>query len=247
MTDSNQPTDWPQLVDTLSVRFAGMVEQVMGGLGYLLETGREVVHCAESALMVPADDSNLRFLISASSTPEVAAALKEILVPCDSSLAGYVYNTGQLIAVANPEDFYQGVDKKTGLRTELYFAAPVVDGEEVLGVVTFLNRPEGEPQDLFTPEELEAGQRLATLAAAALRYYNRLRIQEQMFIEEFHRAARRFDGPPDPYSEEVGIAAEMIESAPLAGVLSRWEQLSHRQQSLAAEMIDLLLRYGDNE
>ena len=77
----------------------------------------------------------------------------------------------QLIAVANPEDFYAGVDQKTGLTTSIYLATPIVSQEEILGVLTFVNRPDDAEQERFDQAEIEWSMRLADLTASALRYY----------------------------------------------------------------------------
>jgi hypothetical protein len=246
MPAAAQPADWNSLVSQLTERFRGLADHVLNDLSGLLVTAREVVRASESGLLVPADDAegHLRFLVSVNSTPEANAALGDIRVPCDRSLVGFVFNTGQLVAIANPEDYYQEVDAKTGLKTEVYFAAPVANDEEILGVITFLNRPPGEPQDLFNEEELAAGQRFASLAAAALRYYDRACLQEQLFLNELRETVEQLI-PEARFAGSVGGSARDASGALVARALLQLEKLPPDTRLLAAELIDVLVAHRD--
>jgi hypothetical protein len=234
--------DWNKLVSDLTDRFRSLTDHVLEDLSGLLVTARDMVRASESGLLVPADDAegHLRFLVSVNSSPEANAALRDIRVPCDRSLVGFVYNTGQLVAIANPEDYYQEVDAKTGLKTEIYFAAPMMNDDEILGVITFLNRPPGEPQELFTEEELEAGQRFASLAAAALRYYDRACLQEQLFLSELRETVEQ-QIPEAQFSGTLDDAPRDASGSLVARAILQLEKLSPSSRLLAAELIDVLV------
>lgn len=246
MASAASSPDWNQLVAQLTDRFRGLADHVLQDLSQLLVTAREVVRASESGLMVPADDAegHLRFLVSVNSSAEANEALRDIRVPCDRSLAGFVYNTGQLVAIANPEDYYAEVDAKTGLKTEIYFAAPMVNDDEIVGVITFLNRPPGEPQELFSEEELTAGQRFASLAAAALRYYDRACLQEQLFLSELRETVEQMI-PEASFAEGVGQSARDASGALVARALLQLEKLSPSSRMMAAEIIDVLASHRD--
>ena len=248
MSNANQTTGWPELIATMSQRFSGLADQVLDNLRELLDAGRGMVNCAETALLVPsADGTHLRFLVSVNSKPGVAEIVTRMSVPCDRSIVGCVFNTGQLMAIANPDDFYQEVDQKTGLKTNIYLVTPVVEEDEILGVATFVNRPEGQPQEPFNKQEIEDSVRLADLAVAGLRFYRRLLVQQKLYQAELNRAAERFGVARSVAAESSELdAAELDDQSPLARVLMRLEKMSRRDQDLAADLIGVLASHGDS-
>jgi GAF domain-containing protein len=242
---AKSPTDWSELVQHLAERVQEQPAHVLAMLRELLLVGRRVVNCSEAAVMVPdAGGTHLRFLVSVNSTPAIEEIVRSILVPCDRSLAGCVFNTGQLVAIANPEQFYQAVDQKTGLQTSIYLVTPVLADDEVLGVLTFLNRPQGQPQEPFNEAEIEWGQRLADLAGAGIKLHQRMQLQQRLFRSELARAAEGFAADTSAALLAESEAAEhWDDQSPVAVAMQRMEKMSRREQSLAAEMIRVLASY----
>lgn len=245
MPFARSPAGWSELLELMTDRFGGLTVQTLDHLRELLDAGRSVINCAESGLLVPTEDGEqLQFLVSVNSQPGVAETLREIRVPCANSIAGYVYNTGQLMAMANPDDFYPEVDRKTGLTTSIYLATPVMDEEGVLGVITFVNRPDGQSQDPFDEVEIEWSTRLADLAAAGLKYYRRLCLQEQFFQAELSQAAERFaDTDQRGASIDAFDHDSLHSSPPAARAILALERLAPGDQDLAAELINVLSNY----
>lgn len=234
--------DWSGLLELMTRRFSQLTDQVLANLEALLDAGRRIMNCAEIGLMVPdAGGSHLKFLVSLNSRADASDIVKTVLVPTDRSIVGCVFNTGQSIAVANPEDFYALVDQKTGLTTNIYLATPVMDHEEILGVATFVNRPSGIPQNPFNEQEMEASARIADLAAVGLRYYLRMCLQQRLLNADLAERARRFaESSP---SNSNGIATGSFESlpeSPLARAVLTLEHLSVRDQDLAAELLKVI-------
>jgi transcriptional regulator with GAF, ATPase, and Fis domain len=245
MPPANPPTDWSELVQLLAHRVEAQPAHVLGMLRELLTVGRKVVNCSEAAVMVPdATGTNLRFLETVNSTPAIEEIVRSIAVPCDRSLAGCVFNTGQLVAIANPDQFYQAVDQKTGLQTSIYLVTPVLADDEVLGVLTFVNRPQGQPQEPFNEAEIEWGQRLADLAAAGIKLYQRLQLQQRLFRSELARAAESFAADASAtLLAESDSAPTWEDQSPVAVALGRMEKMSRREQSLAAEVMRVLASF----
>jgi GAF domain-containing protein len=239
------PADWSELVQQMLLRAEEQPSHVLGMLRELLTTGREVINCSETSVMVPdASVTNLQFLVSINSRPEVEEMLRYVSVPCDRSLAGCVFNTGQLIAIANPDQFYQAVDQKTGLQTNIYMVTPMLAGDEVLGVLTFVNRPEGQPPEPFNEVEIEWAQRLADLAAASIKLYRRTQLQRRLFHGELATAAERF-------AADVRLAmgdadnGDPADESPMAVAIDCLEKMSRREQGLAVEMLRLLSTFDE--
>jgi transcriptional regulator with GAF, ATPase, and Fis domain len=248
MTAAKSPTDWSELVQLLADRVEEQPAHVLGMLRELLLVGRRVVNCSEAAVMVPdAAGTNLRFLETVNSTPAIEEIVRSIQVPCDRSLAGCVFNTGQLVAIANPDQFYQAVDQKTGLQTSIYLVTPVLADDEVLGVLTFVNRPQGQPQEPFNEAEIEWGQRLADLAAAGIKLYQRLQLQQRLFRSELARASESFAADTSAaLLAESDSAPAWEDQSPVAVALGRMEKMSRREQSLAAEVMRVLASFDQH-
>ena len=157
---------------------------VKGRLHDLTVDASREVGSLESSILIPDADSNLlRFFVSVNETLEE----KSPTVPMVDSLVGYVFQTGQLIAVDKPEDYYKGVDELTGTATQEYIAIPLFHQSRILGVQTFMNRPEEGPRGSFSPAEIQMGQNYANLAAVILRYYERLEFLHQMTLSELNQ------------------------------------------------------------
>jgi len=238
LTKTPQP-DWSDLLELMTDRFGRLSDQVLEAL---LDAGRRVVNCAEAALLVPgADGTTLKFLVSVNSRPGIAEIVKQCRVPTDRSIAGCVFTTGQMIAVANPEDFYAEVDQKTGLTTSIYLATPVMDKDDILGVATFVNRPHGESPEPFDQMEIEWSSRIADLAAAGLRYYSRVCLQQRLLDADVASAAERFAdfNPQRPAALRID-GSDAAVSMPLARAMLALERVSDEDQDLAADLLNVL-------
>ena len=87
---------WHDLGRDLERRLGRIPDLAKGELRDLVRNASDSVGSGESSLLVPDPEGvSLRFLVSVNASLEES----EILVPCDRSIAGYVYATGQTIAV----------------------------------------------------------------------------------------------------------------------------------------------------
>ena len=106
-------------------------------------------------------------------------SFKDLRLPiAEQSVAGYVafakkmvnirdiYDEVELKAINPNLRFLQEVDKRTGYRTKQVLVAPVVDGEELIGVIQIINNKAGVP---FTVLMEEGVTQLAQTLAIAFR------------------------------------------------------------------------------
>jgi hypothetical protein len=140
--------------------------------------GVEAVGALAGSVLVPdADGQHLRFLVAAGPT---ADRLAEIRVPIHRSIAGYVYSTGQMMALAEvPEDvpnYSREVARLTGTETRTYLALPVQAGGRTLGVSTYINRPGDPPFTPYVPDEVARAQTFAAALGVLLRYHEHTRL-----------------------------------------------------------------------
>jgi len=236
--------DWSRLAQDLEQRFETLEEAARGGLRELVREGCSAVGSMESSLLVPSQNgASLKFLVSVNPSLEKG----EELVPCDRSLAGYVFATGQPVAVNDvaeeeSERHFAKIDEKTGLRTHQYLAVPVMDEDEILAVLTYVNRPSGAPEVPFSQAEIECAQRYAALCSVALKYYQRIRLQGEIARSELERSLARTALKTIVGGIESGEASSAGPS-PILSILRRLESLPWQEQQLFSELCDLLLRF----
>jgi len=97
-----------------------------------------------------------------------APKLAAFRVPAGKGIVGAAMTEKRLIRVddaASDDRVYKEADRKSGWTTRALLAAPLLDGEECLGVIEFLN-PVGRP--VFTAADEELVEYFAGLVAAAL-------------------------------------------------------------------------------
>jgi adenylate cyclase len=87
----------------------------------------------------------------------------EIRMPASSGIAGHVYETGELLNVADAYDvpfFNREVDQRTGYRTKSVLCAPIADGEgrpfAVLSLLNKRGRPQFDERDEHAVRDLVA-------------------------------------------------------------------------------------------
>jgi hypothetical protein len=248
-SDSDSP-NWMPFVGPMNERFGRLAADALDLLRMQLEAARGVLNCTEAGLLVPSDRPNeLRFLASVNSSPKITESVLKQSVPCDQSLAGYVFQTGQLIARVNPgeEDpahFYKQVDASTGLKTGHYLAVPVMDEGQTLGVATFLNRPPGGDEG-FDAREIDRAQGIAKLLAVGLQYYHRIHLQQrwtladldQALAEVAPEAAESLGRRPDRDFETEASYLPMLRA------LTQLKMLPTEHQALAADLIEKLVHH----
>ena len=259
MASPAQAPDWPGLSRSLEDQLRRHAGDVLETLASLVAQARGAVNAGEAGLLVPTETGDeLRFLVSVNSSDAVNRIVMQMTVPCDRSIAGYVFSTGQPIAITNPAEqrsdlFNPEIDKKAGLTTRVYLALPVFHEGVPLGVLTFVNRPAGQPDEPFGALEIEWAQRFASFAAVAVRYYQRNALPLDLAVAELGRAQA---GLRAGFSDDLVLGGDLGgagHDAPLARALAHMEKLSPRDQEVCADLVDLLAqhlgrtRHGDLE
>jgi GAF domain-containing protein len=239
------------LVESLRLAAQHVRATALEGLTALLEAARPAVGCSEAGLLVPGPTLDmLRFLTTASSSPEINATVLQQVIPIDHSIAGYVYMTGHLVARTNPAasesaHFYEAVDRATGLVTHHYLAAPIFDEGRILGVATFLNRPPDRPDEPFGPAEIERAEAICRLLAVGLEHHRQVAWIESWRDTELDRVAAELAPVADEDGVSSGFDAPLGTSSrpPLLRVLALLERMPADQQELAYELVECLARH----
>jgi len=146
-------------------------------LKMVLQAAKEGVSCQVAGILTPADEHNLRFF---QATDERFLSDSIPAVPIASSIAGFVFLSGQLIALGSAREstmYYAAVDEKSGFVTAEYLAVPIISEGAAVGVLTTANRSGPGDQGPFAKSEIELVALYADLCALLLSYENGLREQ----------------------------------------------------------------------
>lgn len=123
---------------------------------HLLELSAAAMGSGEASIIVrDSQTEDLRFLTAIG---EVADKLRGLRIPAGKGIAGFVFSSGQPIAVADvaqDTNFYAEVDRQTGYSTHTILATPLRFNGEIIGVLEFVNRLGEPPFTPFTPNEMD--------------------------------------------------------------------------------------------
>lgn len=134
-----------------------------------------------SVLVRDGNRGGLKFLAAIG---EVADKLMKVRLPPGKGIAGFVFASGQPVAVADvarEETFYAEVDRATGYSTHTILATPLrVEGETV-GVLEFVNRLGDPPYQPFTPAEMDKAAHFADALATLVDAHETAGLVETLF------------------------------------------------------------------
>ena len=129
-----------------------------------------------SVLVRDGDEGDLKFLTAIG---KVADHLLKLKIPAGKGIAGFVFSSGQPMAVADAgeeESFYAEVDKKTGYSTQTILATPLNHNGEIIGVLEYVNRIGEPPFEAFTPDEMDQAALYAEAVASMVNAYETSKI-----------------------------------------------------------------------
>lgn len=133
------------------IRFLRLYQTVSSALGYVgdlqeLLTSIISIVTAElpseegSILLYDEEAKEFEFYTAVG---ETGAELKKVRFPADKGIAGRALRERKTLIVNDPQnspDFYGNIDEEHGFKTESILAAPLISGDEIVGVVEAINK-----------------------------------------------------------------------------------------------------------
>jgi transcriptional regulator with GAF, ATPase, and Fis domain len=150
--------------------------------------GRAVGSDEASVLVRDGAEGGLRFLVAIG---KVADKLKGMRIPPGKGVAGFVFASGQPMAVADvaqEETFYSEVDRATGYKTETLLTTPLRAGDETVGVLQFVNREGAAPYAPHTPEDMDKAAYFADAIGTLVEAHETSGLIETLFAREMENA-----------------------------------------------------------
>ena len=200
---------------------------------------------AASIALFERDPDRLEFRVAAG---EQGAGAVGLTVPPTQGIAGFVYSTGQALAlsdVANDPRFNRNAAEQTGYVPRSIAATPLLDQHGSLGVLQVLDK-RGSPT--FSLQDMEllavfAGQ--ATVAISAARVQ---RDTERLLRSVLARIGPELEaGQVDALVAAATDGLDPDEGAPfwrLVGQIERLRSLTDREAALVADILEVVARHA---
>lgn len=135
-------------------------------LRYIIETATDLTQTeAASILLVDQKTGQLRFAASTNIRP---SELKDIPVPMENSIAGWIHTSGKAMTISDVQRypaFYEGVDQHTSFHTRSLLGVPLEVKRRKIGVLEVVNKQGNTP---FSEEDIEVLTILGVQAAVSI-------------------------------------------------------------------------------
>ncbi len=225
-------------------RLQGDVEQVL--LQSIVDATVALFDAEASSIAIfERDPERLEFRVAAG---EQGAGAIGLSVPPSQGIVGYVFSTGQALAlsdVLSDPRFDRRTAEKRGYVPRSIAAVPLIDGQVAVGVLQVLDK---RSSPTFSLRDMELLAVFARQAAAAI---NASRVQRDttLLIRE---VLRSIAGDADDAAIEVLVGAatdglDRDDEAPfwrLVEQVSRLRGMSDRELGLVGDILDVVARYS---
>lgn len=235
------------IIETVDVANA-MTEPLTESIKNLLYlSGRSLKSEEASVIVRDGDKGDLQFL---SAIGQVANQLIGMKIPSGKGIAGFVFSSGQPMAVADvgqEESFYAEVDKTTGYSTQTILATPLRHNGEIIGVLEYVNRVGEPPFESFTPFEMDKAALFAEAIASLVNAYESAKVFRELGEKMLNR------------DEEVGLTeirdwlknlrstAEHREMIDLALLVKEISSQGETERTLCREIMESILRCSNEK
>lgn len=214
----------------------------------LMALAARTLNAHEASVIVEDDkrQGGLRFLAA---TGDYADELKKMRIPPGKGIAGFVYTTGQSMAVADVKQersFYSKVDQTTGHSTHTILATPLRVREETIGVLEFVNRVNLAPDAPFSPEEMDQAALFADSIALLVDAHQRTTVIESFFKQSLKGVVEGDDsGELRRWISGVRAAPEHRELLALAVMLRDVAARGDKERRLCSDVFTAIARWTE--
>jgi transcriptional regulator with GAF, ATPase, and Fis domain len=207
-----------------------------------------------SVLVRDGNEGGLKFLVAIG---EVADKLLKVRIPPGKGIAGFVFASGQPVAVADvaqEETFYAEVDRATGYSTQTILATPLRVGGETIGVLEFVNRLGNPPYQPFSPDEMDKEAHFADAIATLVDAHETAGLVETLFErsiktgeESAKKGGRRKKSDLIKWLDKVRSAPEHRDLISLAVRLRDIASRGDAERALCREVLEALDRFTQKQ
>jgi signal transduction protein with GAF and PtsI domain len=177
----------------------------------------------------------------------VAEQLSDIRIPAGKGIAGFVFSSGQPMAVADAgeeQSFYAEVDKTTGFSTQMLLATPLRFDGDVIGVLEYVNRRGLPPYEPFSPNEMDQAAVYADAIASLIYAYNSAKLFSQ-FSEKVIASDHNVDlSEIQGWLRGIRASDDQRERLELAAMLYEIAERGDAERQLCRDLLDAVLKFS---
>jgi len=220
----------------------------------LLVAGDAMGSDEASVLVRDGNEGGLKFLVAIG---EVADKLLKVRIPPGKGIAGFVFASGQPMAVADvaqEETFYAEVDRATGYSTQTILATPLRVGGETIGVLEFVNRLGNPPYQPFTPDEMDKAAHFADAIATLVDAHETAGLVETLFERSIKAGEGSAASEGKRKKSDLIRWLDKVRSAPehrdLISLAVRLRDIANRgdaERALCREVLEALDRFTEKK
>ncbi|HEY8560829.1 MAG TPA: GAF domain-containing protein [Pyrinomonadaceae bacterium] len=245
--ESNLEKKLRNLIETIDVANA-LTEPLTASIENLLRVTASEMNSEEASVLIrEGDKGDLRFL---SAIGKVADQLKNLRVPAGKGIAGFVFSSGQPMAVADAgeeETFYAEVDKQTGYSTQTILATPLRHNGEVIGVLEYINRIGEPPYEAFTPNEMDKAALFAEAVASLVNAYELAKLFRELGDKMVEDEKIAIYSEVREWLGNLRSAAEHREMLDLAILIREIASRGEAERELCRELLEAIVKFSDSK
>jgi signal transduction protein with GAF and PtsI domain len=246
-SEDNLEVKLKTLVETIDVANA-LTEPLTDSIVNLLRVTAGEMNSEEASVLIrEGDQGDLRFL---SAIGKVAGQLINLRVPAGKGIAGFVFSSGQPMAVADAgeeETFYAEVDKHTGYSTQTILATPLRHNGEVVGVLEYVNRIGEPPFEAFTPNEMDKAALYAEVVASLVNAYESAKLFHELGDKIIASDDKSKFSEVREWLQGVRSAAEHKEMLDLAILIRELAGRGEAERQMCRDVLEAVVRFSDSK
>lgn len=182
-----------------------------------------------SIMLIDKRTGELRFAEATGGTND---AIKQVSVPLDNSIAGWVVRKDRPLLIRDAKNdprWHRGVDEKVDFETHSILGVPLKVRDQVIGVLEVVNK---KTEEGFNQDDIQIATTLAAQAAIA--------IENARLLDELQNAYRDLSQLDQIKNDFVSIASHELRT-PLAVILGYATFLRDNLTGQASEQLDIVL------
>lgn len=231
-----------RLIETIDIANA-LTEPMTSSIKDLLGLAAKSMKSEEASVLVSdGGNGDLKFMIAIG---KVADQLIGMRVPSGKGIAGFVYSSGQPMAVADvgqENSFYAEVDKTTGYSTQTILATPLRYKDQMMGVLEFVNREGEPPYEAFTPFEMDKAALFAEAIAPMIYAYKAARGSQELATRLLQSETKAEIEELRDWLRSIRSSDEHKEMIDLAILVRQIGDLGQAQRDMCREVLEAILR-----
>ena len=235
-----------KMIETIDVANL-LTEPLTSSINSLLLTSAAEISSREASVLVrDGDQGDLRFLTAIG---EVAEMLYGVKVPAGKGIAGFVFSSGQPMAVADvgeESSFYAEIDKRTGYSTQTILATPLRHNGEIIGVLEYVNRPGDPPHLPFTPDEMDKAAFYSEAIASLVNAYEAAKLLRELGDEVLSDDERAELPALREWLNNLRDSVEHREMMELAILLREIAGRGSGERQMCREVLEAILKFSNS-